>query len=232
MKIEIWSDIVCPWCYIGSRNLEQALASFAHADEVEVVWRAYELDPNAPAERQGTYVEHLARKYGTDPEQARAQLDRIVSAGAEAGVDLRFDEARPGNTFDAHRLLHLARERGVQRRLKERLFAATFTEGRPIGDRDTLVSLAADVGIPEGEARRTLDDEDFASQVKAEESAAHDLGVRGVPFLVFDRRLAVSGAQPPDVLLEVLDRAWRDANPGEPADIPGGTACEGVACDM
>lgn len=226
MKIDIWSDVVCPWCYIGSRNLEQALASFAHADQVEIVWRSFELDPGAPAERQGTYVEHLARKYGTTPEEARTQLDHIVNAGATAGVDLRFDEARPGNSFDAHRLLHLARERGVQRKLTERLFAATFTEGRPIGDRDTLAQLATDVGITEDEARSAFDDEDLAADVRAEESTAHDLGVQGVPFFVFDRRLAVSGAQPPAVMLEVLDRVWREADPDEPGDVSDGTACE------
>lgn len=211
MKVDVWSDIVCPWCYIGSRNLEQALASFAHADQVELVWRSFELDPRVPAERQGTYVEHLGRKYGTAPEEARAHLDRIVSAGAKAGVDLRFDVARPGNSFDAHRLLHLARALGLQHRLKQRLFTAMFTEGHPIGDRDTLVRLAADVGIPEDEARLAFEDEELAADVRAEETTAHDLGVQGVPFFVFDRRLAVSGAQPPEVLLEVLDRAWLDA---------------------
>jgi predicted DsbA family dithiol-disulfide isomerase len=212
MKIEVWSDVVCPWCYIGARNLERALASFAHADRVEVVWRSFELDPAAPAERPGTYVEHLARKYGIEPEEARERLAHLVRVGAEAGAELRFDVARPGNSFDAHRLLHLARDHGVQRRLNERFFAATFTEGLPIGDRDTLVRLAGEVGIPPEEARRALLDETLASDVRAEESAAHDLGVQGVPFFVFDRRLAVSGAQAPAVLLEVLDRAWTEAS--------------------
>lgn len=214
MRIEIWSDVVCPWCYIGSRNLESALTFFAHAEQVEVVYRSFELDPNAPAERAGTYVEHLARKYGTDPDEARARLDTVVQAGVGAGIDLRFEQARPGNSFDAHRLLQLARRRGVQWELTERLFAATFTEGRPIGDRETLVELATDVGLTPAEARSALDDEELAADVRAEESAAQDIGVQGVPFFVFDRRLALSGAQPPAVLLEVLERAWREGNPG------------------
>lgn len=223
MRIDIWSGVVCPWCYIGSRSLEQALTSFAHADEVEVVWRSFELDPSAPAEREGTYAEHLARKYGTTPEAAADKLIGIVTAGAEVGIDFRFDIARPGNSFDAHRLLVLAQAHGVQRRLNERLFAATFTEGLATGDRDTLVKLAADLGIPEDEARRALDDDEVAADVRAEESTAHDLGVQGVPFFVFDRRLAVSGAQPPSVMLEVLEKVWAESNPG---DVPDGTACD------
>ncbi len=223
MRIDIWSDVVCPWCYIGARSLEEALATFAHADEVEVVWRAFELDPSAPAERDGTYAEHLARKYGTTPQEAADKLVGIVTAGAAVGINFRFDIARPGNSFDAHRLAHVARTRGLHRRLNERLFAATFTEGLPIGDRDTLVKLAVDVGIPEDEARRALDDDEVAADVRAEEATAHDLGVQGVPFFVFDRRLAVSGAQPPAVMLEVLDKVWAEAHPGDVAD---GTACD------
>ena len=146
MKVEIWSDIVCPWCYVGSRNFDKALAAFAHGDDIEVGWRSYELDPHAPAERPGTYIERLTAKYGITADEARARVSRVVSAGDRAGIDFRFEKSRPGNTFDAHRLLHLAATLGLQGEMKERLFAATFEEGHPIATRD-VVKLAPS-GIP------------------------------------------------------------------------------------
>jgi predicted DsbA family dithiol-disulfide isomerase len=235
MKIEIWSDVVCPWCFVGKRHLEQALERFAHRDEVEVVWKAYELDPNAPPERSGSYPERIARKYGISEGQARASIARIVNAGADAGIDFRFDDLRGGNTFDAHRLLHFAASSGAQDALKERLLLATFTEGHPIGDRETLVKLAADVGIPESDARRVLDGDEFGREVRDDEAEAMEIGVTGVPFFVFDRRVAVSGAQPPETLLHVLERAWSDAHPIEiigDTDTDTDAACEGDACDV
>jgi predicted DsbA family dithiol-disulfide isomerase len=231
MKIEIWSDVVCPWCYVGKHHLDRALADFAHADEVEIAWKAFELDPAAPAVRPGTQVERLASKYGISVSEARARMARMVSVGAAAGIEFRFDDERPGNTFDAHRLLHLAAEAGVQSEMKERLFRATFTEGHPIGDRDTLVKLAADAGVDDARAREALDDRAFADAVRADEDEARALGIRGVPFFVFDRRYAVSGAQPPHALLQVLEQTWGDAHPVEVvSDDPAG--CEGDACDL
>ena len=231
MRIEIWSDVVCPWCYVGKRHLEQALDRFAHRDAVEIVWRAYELDPHAPPERSGSYPERIARKYGISEVQARASMARIVNAGADAGIDFRFDDLRAGNTFDAHRLLHLAASRGVRNELKERLLFATFTEGHPIGDRDTLVKLAGDVGVGEADARRVLDSDEFGREVREEEAEAMEMGATGVPFFLFDRRFGVSGAQPPETLLHVLERAWSEANPVE---IFGDSdaACEGDACEL
>src|SRR3954466_6305511 len=144
MGIEIWSDVVCPWCYVGKRHLEQALDRFAHREAVEIVWRAYELDPNAPRERSGSYPERIARKYGISEAQAQASISRIVNAGADAGIDFRFDDLRGGTRFHPPLLLPLAAALGAQNELKERFLFATFTEGHPIGDRDTLVKLAAD----------------------------------------------------------------------------------------
>jgi predicted DsbA family dithiol-disulfide isomerase len=231
MRIEIWSDVVCPWCYVGKRHLEQALDRFPHRESVEIVWKAYELDPHAPPERTGSYVERIARKYGLSEPQARASIERIVRAGDDAGIDFRFDDLRGGNTFDAHRLLHLAGSLGVQDELKERLLFATFTEGHPIGDRETLVKLAGDVGITEPDARRVLEGDELAREVREDEAEAAQLGATGVPFFVVDRRFGVSGAQPPETLLHVLERAWSDANPIEiigDADA----ACEGDACEV
>jgi predicted DsbA family dithiol-disulfide isomerase len=232
MRVEIWSDVVCPWCAIGRRNLQQALEGYEHADDVEVVWRSYELDPGAPAERTGSYVEHLAHKYGIPAAEARARLARVVSVGAEAGVDFRFDDARPGNTFDAHRLLHLAAELGVQDDLKGRLFDATFTEGRPVGDRDTLVAVAVDSGIAEADARRVLESDAYADEVRADEAEGHAIGVQGVPFFVVDRRYGAAGAQPPEVLRELLERAWREANPIEVVVGGPAGACDGDGCEI
>ena len=231
MKVEIWSDVVCPWCYIGKRRFEQALAGFAHRDEVEVVWRSFELDPHAPAERTGGYAEHLAAKYGRTLEQAQQMLDSMTATAAAEGLDLRFDLARPGSTFDAHRLLHLAGERGVQDAVKERLVRATFTEGEPIGDHETLVRLVAEAGLDADEARAVLASDRYAAEVRGDEQQAQAYGISGVPFFVVDGRYGVSGAQPAEALRQVLAQAWAERSPlqvvtgGAPA--PG---CEGDAC--
>ena len=208
MRVEIWSDVVCPWCYVGKRRFDEALAQFDHADAVEVVWRSYELDPNGPREREGDYVSRLAVKYGVSEDNAQAMVDRMVDVAEGVGIEMRFDRARLGNTFDAHRLLHLARDRGVQGEVEERLFQAAFTEGRPIGDRDELVAVAADAGLDPEEAAAVLAGTEYAENVRADEREAAALGCRGVPFFVVDRRFAVAGAQSTDLFLEVLDEAW------------------------
>ena len=208
MKVEIWSDVVCPWCYVGKRNFEAALADFEHRDHVEVIWRSFELDPSAPAERSGDYVTHLARKYGMSPAQARNMIETMTATGVRAGLVLDFERARPGNTFDAHRLLHLAAERGLQGALKERLMRANFTEGQPVGNREALLRLAIEAGLPEEDAAAVLDGDAYAADVRADESLALDLGISAVPFFVIDRTFGVPGAQAPDVLLRALERAW------------------------
>jgi predicted DsbA family dithiol-disulfide isomerase len=211
MKVEIWSDVVCPWCYIGKRRFESALASFEHRDEVEVGFRSFELNPNAQADPGTGLDEMLARKYGLGLEQARALNARVVSAAAGEGLEYRLDIARPGNTFDAHRLIHLAAAHGRQAAMKERLMAAYFTEGKAIGDRDSLIEVAVEVGIDRERARSVLDGDEFASEVRAEEREASELGITGVPFFVINRRYGVSGAQPPEVMLDALEMAWREA---------------------
>ena len=208
MRVEVWSDVVCPWCFIGKRRLEAALADFEHAGEVEVLWRSFELDPNAPAEPEGDYAERLARKYRRTPDEARAMLAQMTQTGLEAGAELRFDRVLGGNSFDAHRLLHLAARHDRLDAMKERLMRAYFTEGRRIGDRETLVELAADVGLDTDEARTALAGEEYAGAVRADEEQAYEYGVAGVPFFVLDGRFAVEGAQPPELLLRALERAW------------------------
>ena len=232
MKVEIWSDVVCPWCYIGKRRFEQALAGFPHRDEVEVVWRAFELDPSAPAERTGGYAEHLAGKYGVPLAQAQSMIDTMTATAAQDGLEFSFGTARPGSTFDAHRLLHLAAERGVQDAVKERLLRATFTDGEPIGDHDTLVRLVAEAGLDAEEARDVLASDRYAAEVRGDQRQARAYGITGVPFFVVDGRYGVSGAQPADALLEVLSRAWAERSPLQMVSAGGSDApgCDGDGC--
>ena len=210
MRVEIWSDVACPWCYIGKRRFDVALSRFEHGDAVEVRWRSFELDPSAPAVREAAYVDHLAGKYRVDTVEAEDMIDRMIEAGARNGVVLRFDKAKPGNTFHAHRLLHLAAERGVQAALKERLFHAAFTKGLPMADVDVLVTLARAAGLDDDEARAVLDGDRYAADVRADERRAAELGISFVPFFVFDGRLGVAGAESPELLLEVLEEAWAE----------------------
>ena len=233
LRIDIWSDIACPWCYVGKRRLEQALARFSHRAEVEIVWRAFELDPSAPRVRDPaqSYAERLGKKYGTSTVQAQAMIDRMVATAAGDGIAMRFDHIRPGNTFDAHRLLHLAHERGVQDALKERLFLAYLTEGQAIGEPDVLRPLAVEVGLDAREVDELLAGDRCAAEVRGDEALARELGISGVPFFVLAGRLGVSGAQPSDVLLGALERAWRELVPSQIEPIAEGAVCGPDGCD-
>jgi len=211
MKIEIWSDVVCPWCYIGKRRLESALAGFEHRSEVEIVWRSFELDPNAPQRFEGTSNERLAKKYGMSPAQADAAHNRITTLGAEEGLEYHFESAQYGNSFDAHRLIHFAETKGLQGAMKERLLKAYFSEGLAISDQDTLVRIASEMGIAPEEARRVLESDAYARDVRADEERAVKAGIHGVPFFLVDGKYGISGAQPSEVFLEVLEKAWNDS---------------------
>jgi predicted DsbA family dithiol-disulfide isomerase len=233
MQVDIFSDVVCPWCAIGKRRFEAALGQFEHAEEIEVVWRAFELDPNAPARREGDYADRLARKYGMSREQAVAAHESLTATAAAEGLDFHFDRAQSGNTFDAHRLLHYAREAGpgLQDALKERLFLAYFTEGEAIGDPETLVRLAAEVGLDRQQCAEILASDRYAAAVRADEREAHDLEVTGVPFFVVDGKFGIPGAQDAETILSVLRRAWAKAHPLEMAEVPAaGGACDGDSC--
>jgi len=211
LTVEIWSDVVCPWCYIGKRRFEAALAAFEHADEVTVMWRSFELDQEAPKVAEGTATERLAAKYGMSLERAQQLHAEMTERAAQEGLDFRFDLARGGNTFDAHRLIHLAATYGHQAASKERLMRAYFTEGEPIADPETLIRVVAEVGVDPVEARDVLQTDRFAEDVREDELLASQLGIQGVPFFVLDRRYGVSGAQPPEVLVQALERAWGEA---------------------
>jgi len=233
MRVEIWSDVVCPWCYIGKRHFESALERFEHRGDVEVVWRAFELDPAAPVEREGRYTARLAGKYGISESEAEEMVARMTRAGDDAGVDMRFDRARPGNTFDAHRLLHLGLRWGVQDAVKERLLEAAFTDGRPVGRSDTLVEVAVEAGLDADEARAVLGGDRFADEVRADEQLARSLGISAVPYFVIDRAYGLPGAQHPDVILDVLRRVWDETRPAPEAMAAApdaDVACPGDAC--
>lgn len=220
MKVEIWSDVVCPWCYVGKRNLEAALAEFPHADQVEIEWRSFELDPTTPARVELSMDEVLERKYGMSPEQASTANAQMTTLAASVGLDYHLDRVQIGNTFDAHRLLHLAAASGVGGALKERLLRAYFTEGRSVSDHGSLAELAAEVGLDPARVSEVLASDDYAADVRADEARAVELGSTGVPFFVLDGRFAVPGAQPPDVLLRLLQRVW-DSSVESAGSTPG-----------
>ena len=215
VEVEIWSDVVCPWCYIGKRRFEEALSRFPHAADVRVAWRAYELDPSAvsaPADDglRGRHAAVLAAKLGTSEERAREMSGAVTATAAGEGLEYRFDLALPANTLDAHQVLHLAGQRGVQDAVAERLMRAHFTEGEALGDREVLVRLGAEAGLDAGEVRSVLAEGRLVDAVRADQAEAAALGARGVPFFVVDRRYGVSGAQPAEQLLAVLERAWAE----------------------
>lgn len=228
MNVEIWSDIACPWCFIGKRRFEAALAGFAHRDEVQVTWRSFELQPDAPAEAEGDRTVRLARKYGMTVERARGIQDHLTEVAAADGLDFHFETARSGNTFDAHRLVHLAAVDGRQDAMKERLLRAHLSEGELVSDHDTLVRLAAEVGLDAEEVRAALASDAYADAVREDERTAGSLGISAVPFFVVDREIGVSGAQPPELLGKMLDRAWEARAPLEV--IAGGEACGPGGC--
>ncbi|HVW88467.1 MAG TPA: DsbA family oxidoreductase [Gaiellaceae bacterium] len=208
MQVEIWSDVVCPWCYLGKRRFESALSRFEHADGVEVVWRSFELDPGAPRRREGTAAEHLAAKYGMSPEEVEASWARLTGLARAEGLEYHLDRTQGGSSFDAHRLIQLGRERGLQDAVKERILRAYFTESLPIGEPDVLARLAAEAGLAEDEAIDLLAGDAFADAVRADERRAAELGIGGVPFFVVDDRYAVSGAQSTEHFLQALTVAW------------------------
>jgi len=217
LLVEVWSDIVCPWCYLGKRRLEAALARFEHADRVDVVWRSFELEPDAPREA-GSRRDLLRSRYGMTAEQAEERDAQMTALAAAEGLEYRPDLAQLGNTFDAHRVLHAARAAGLQAQAKERLLKGYFSEGRKLTDADTLVELAADAGLDPDAARTALTEGSFGEDVRADEREAAAIGITGVPFFVLNRRYAVSGAQPSDLLLQALERTWAETvEPAEPA---------------
>lgn len=216
MRIDVWSDVVCPWCYIGKRRLEKALAAFPHADEVEVVWHSYQLDPGAPTEPVERSSDMLARKYGGGPAAIQQMQDRVEAAAAEEGLRYRLGETWHVNTVDAHRLLHAALHDGgaaLQGRLKEGLLAAYFLRAENVADHEVLTREARSAGLAAERVADVLGSTAYAREVEDDMARAQSYGASGVPFVVVDERFAVSGAQPPAVFAQALERAWPEKRP-------------------
>jgi predicted DsbA family dithiol-disulfide isomerase len=233
LRIDVWSDVVCPWCAIGKRRLEMALAQFPHRADVEVAWHAFELDPSAPRVREGDHATRIAQKYGRTKAEAEAMIQRVSETAAKDGLDFQLARSRSGNTFDAHRLLRLAADRGLQGAVKERFFRGYMTEGEPIGEPQVLVRLAAEAGLDAEEAGDVLRTDRYAAEVREDEAAAATLGITGVPFFVFGGRFAVSGAQPPALLLRGIEQAWEaNVTPSPSDDLDEGSACDRDGCPV
>ncbi len=210
MKIEVWSDYVCPFCYIGKRRLEAALEQFPHRDQVEVVFKSFELDPDCKTDYSVSIHEHLAEKYGISVEQAKEMNENVIRQAKEAGLDYNFDTLSPENTFDAHRLAKFAEARGKGHEMTERLLKAYFIESKRIADHETLIRLAEEVGLSQEQTEKMLAGDEYGDEVRADEKEAAQIGVRGVPFFVINRKYAISGAQPVEVFLNAFQKAWEE----------------------
>lgn len=221
IRIDVWSDIACPWCYIGKRNLENGLAATSvddDAPQVEVVYHSFELSPDTPVDFAGGEADYLATHKGISPEQAQEMLERVTGVAREAGLEYRFDLLQHTNTVKAHELLHFAKEQGRQHEMAERLMSAYFTEGRHLGVEDELVALAADAGLDEAQAREALASGRFLPAVRADQAQAVAYGINGVPFFVIDEKYGVSGAQPAEAFSQIVRQVWAERQ--EPVAAP------------
>jgi len=232
MKVEIWSDVVCPFCYIGKRKFEQALGQFAHRSEVQIEWKSFQLTPEFQPIPGESIHASLAKKKGVPEAEGRRMNDHMAMIAKEVGLDYDFEKAVPANTFLAHQLIHFGAHYGQQDAMKERLFAAYYLEGQNLNEVDTLASLAAEIGLDAGAARQALLAGTYANEVRRDEYEAQQIQVRGVPFFVFDDKYAVSGAQPSEVFAEVLDTVWQEGHPkAQPALLADGPACGPDGCE-
>lgn len=229
MQIDIWSDIACPWCYIGKRRLETALTDHPQRDEITVAWHSYQLDPSLPEHYDGTEAEYLASRKGMPVEQVRQMFGHVAEQAAGEGLAYDFDRLVVANSARAHQLLHLAKERGVADAVKEGLLSGHFEHGLDIGDVDALARVGVAAGLDEGEVRASLEDGRYEAAVAADIDMARQIGVTGVPFVVLDMKYAVSGAQPPEVFREVVDKALAERTPAvqvvQSGDVCGPDGC-------
>ena len=234
MKVDIWSDIACPWCFIGKRRFERGLADFAHRDQVEVTWHSYQLDPSIPEHYDGTELEYLSKRKGMPTDQVVQMLRTVEDAARGEGLDYDFEHLVVANSYPAHELLHLAKERGVADAVKEALLSAHFEKAQDTGDREVLVRIGSDAGLDADEIRAALDDGRYRDAVAADIAQAAALGISGVPFFVIDGRYGVSGAQPAELFTRALSTAWDESRTitplGEQSGSSGGDACGPDGC--
>jgi predicted DsbA family dithiol-disulfide isomerase len=226
MKVEIWSDVACPWCYIGKRRFETALENFEHKDQVEVHWRSYQLDPTLPEHFDGTETEYLSQMKGLPEDQVRQMFAHVTAQAAGEGLAYDFDRIVVANSFTAHRFIHLANEHGLGAEAKEALLSGHFEHGEDIGDLDYLVRTGAGLGLDGAMVREALENGRYADEVRADIAAARAVGVTGVPFFVLDRKYGISGAQPAELFSQALTQAWAERSP---LTVLSGSA-DGPAC--
>jgi predicted DsbA family dithiol-disulfide isomerase len=208
MKVEIWSDVMCPFCYIGKRKFEQGLQQFAYKEQVEIEWKSFQLNPSMKTDPSKTINEFLAEHKGVSVTQAKQMNDHVTAIASEVGLQYDFDKSIVANSFDAHRLSHFAKKYGVQNVVEELLFKAYFTEGKNAADHETLITIGTEAGLNPDEIRTMLAGNDFADSVNNDIYEAQQVGARGVPFFMFDNRYAVSGAQPAELFLQVLNKVF------------------------
>ncbi|MEI5906999.1 DsbA family oxidoreductase [Bacillus spongiae] len=231
MKIEVYSDFVCPFCYIGKRRLEEAIERSSLQDEAEVTFKSFELDPNSPVNTDLTIHEILAKKYGTSIEQAERMSEGVGQQAAATGLNFRFDNMIPTNTFDAHRLAKYSSTKGKEAALTEELLKAHFTDSKHIGDHETLLDLAEKVGLDRGESKAVLEGNDYHESVRGDESEAHTIGVQGVPFFVINDKYAISGAQPTEVFVGALEKVKEEEKQASKLQPLTSTEEKGMVCD-
>lgn len=236
MRVEIWSDVVCPWCYVGKRRLENALAAFPNADQVEVVYRSFELDPSAPKGAGEPVADYLGKKYGGGRQAGKQMMARVAGVAAGEGLDFNYADSLRANTIDAHRLLHLALEMGgptQQVELKERLLKAYFTDGLAVDDHDVLTRVAVAAGLRTDRVAEVLASQEFRADVQADVEQARAFGANGVPFFVIDRKYAISGAESTEVFTQALEEAWSQSHPAlVTSGGPGGDICGPDGCPV
>jgi predicted DsbA family dithiol-disulfide isomerase len=232
MKIEIWSDVACPWCFIGKRRFEAALTAFPHRDAVEVKWRSYQLDPGLPEHYDGTELEYLSTRKGMPPQQVSQMFDHVAQQARDEGLDYRFDAVVVANSFTAHRLIHLAAAHRKQDAAKERLLSDHFEHGKDIGSREYLASLGRDLGIDAAEVDELFTTDKYADDVRFDVEEGRSLGISGVPFFVIDRKYGLSGAQPTETFTAALNQAWQGSNPLVLVTSGDGDACGPEGCSV
>ena len=226
MDINIWSDIRCPFCYIGKRKFEMALEKFPHKDKVKVIWQSFELDPNLKTNTTVSAIEHLSAAKGISKTQAEGMQENVTNIAKEVGLDFNSKNTVVANSFNAHRLIQFAKTKGLSNEVEEALFKAYFVEGKNIDDKETLIKTGVFIGLDESEAKEIFTSDTFEKEVRQDETQAQSLGINGVPFFVLNNKYAVSGAQSPDTFLEVLEQTWEEMEKEKsPLIITEGDSC-------
>ena len=226
MEIKIWSDVRCPFCYIGKRKFEAALENFPQKDKVEVVWKSFQLDPTLKTDTNISTLDYFVKTKGVSVEQARQMFSGATNMAKEVGLNFNLEKSIPANSFMAHRLIQQANSKGLGNEIEEALFKAHFEEARNIDDSEVLVHVATSIEMNAEEVKTMLETDEFAYDVKQDEMEARNIGVRGVPFFVFDNKYAISGAQPTEVFSQHLEKSWEEyqkKNPG--LEISEGDSC-------